>query len=193
MTDLDPTQQALRDHLLKYAVKRGDFTLKSGLKTSYFLDAKQTAARPEGILLIADAILSRIPDDIDAIGGLTMGADPVAFGVAAIAAARGRELRAFSVRKEVKGHGAGGRIAGPLEPGDRVVITEDCVTRGTSPIEAAEVIREFGAIPVVIMPVIDRGNSCAALAKRANIDFQTILTAPDLGLPFEGGLEEVIN
>ena len=82
---LPPPFDALRDHVLAHSVKRGDFTLKSGAKSSWFLDTKQTACRPEGIVLVADAALSIIPDEATAIGGLTMGADPVAFGVAAIA------------------------------------------------------------------------------------------------------------
>ncbi|MCB0972484.1 MAG: hypothetical protein KDA97_13340, partial [Acidimicrobiales bacterium] len=119
------THQALIDHLLEHSVRRGDFVLKSGKRSSWFIDAKQTTCRPDGMLLVADAALDALPDDITAIGGLTMGADAVAFSIAAIAATRGRNLRSFSVRKEVKDHGGGGRIAGALEPGDRVAITED--------------------------------------------------------------------
>ena len=145
---------ALRDHVLAHAVKRGEFTLKSGARSSWFLDTKQTACRPDGIVLVADAALEVIPDDATAIGGLTMGADPVAFGVAAIAATRGRSLRSFSVRKEAKDHGVTGRIAGALEPGDQVVITEDTVTRGTSLMEAVDVVRAVGAEPVLI--TVDR-------------------------------------
>lgn len=188
MTELSSTQAALRQHLLDHSVKTGDFTVKSGKKSSWFIDAKQTATQPEGMLLIANAILSALPDDIDAIGGLTMGADPVAFVTAGVAATRGRQLKAFSVRKEAKDHGAGGRIAGALSPGDRVAITEDCVTRGTSPIEAVRVVREYGAIPVLIIPVVDRGGSCAKLAAEEGVAFVPILTAPQLGFSYEGGL-----
>ena len=78
-----PPFAALRDHVLAHSVKRGDFTLKSGATSSWFLDTKQTACRPDGIVLVAEAALSVIPDEATAIGGLTMGADPVAFGVAA--------------------------------------------------------------------------------------------------------------
>ena len=88
---------------------------------------------------LATLILEKLPKDTTAIGGLTMGADGATFITAAVAATRGRNLHAFSVRKEVKDHGAGGRIAGVLEPGDHVVITEDTVTRGTSLLEAAHV------------------------------------------------------
>src|SRR6476660_6369653 len=130
---------ALRDHVLAHSVKHGQFTLKSGATSTWFLDTKQTACRPDGIVLVADAVLAVIPDDATAIGGLTMGADPVAFGVASVAAAsRARALRSFSVRKEAKDHGVTGRIAGALQEGDRVVITEDTVTRGTSLMEAVE-------------------------------------------------------
>jgi|SRR5829696_5883279 len=174
----------LRDHVLAHSVRRGEFTLKSGARSSWFLDTKQTACRPDGILAVADAVLEVIPDDATAIGGLTMGADPLAFGVAAIAATRGRSLRSFSVRKETKDHGVMGRLAGALEPGDRVVITEDTVTRGTSLMEAVEVVRGAGAEPVLITVIVDRGGTCAAMAEAAGIPYRPLLTAPDLGFPY---------
>jgi len=179
--------QALCDHLLEHSVRRGDFVLKSGRRGTWFIDVKQTACRPDGILLIADALLAVLPDDIDAIGGLTMGADPVAFGVGAIAAARGRALRSFSIRKEAKDHGTMGRVAGALLPGDRVAITEDAVTRGTSPMEAVDAVRAAGAEPVLIVPVVDRGGTCGALADAQGIAFRPLVTAPDLGFDYEGG------
>jgi orotate phosphoribosyltransferase len=175
---------ALRRHVLEHSLRTGSFTLKSGRTSSWFLDAKQTACRPEGILLVADAALAVIPPDVDAIGGLTMGADPVAYGIAAVAATRGRPLRSFSVRKEAKDHGILGRVAGALLPGDRVVVTEDAVTRGTSVMEAVEVVRAFGADPVAIVVIVDRGGTCAAMAADAGIAFHALLTAPDLGYAF---------
>ena len=181
---LPPPFDALRDHVLAYSLKRGSFTLKSGVHSSWFLDTKQTACRPDGILLVADAALSVIPEEATAIGGLTMGADPVAFGVAAIAATRGRGLRSFSVRKEAKDHGVTGRLAGALQPGDRVVVTEDTVTRGTSLMEAVDVVRAAGAEPVLITVIVDRGGTCAALADAAGIAYRPLLTAPDLGFDF---------
>ena len=182
------TFDALRDHLLKHSVRTGDFVLKSGKHSSWFIDAKQTTCRGDGMLLVADAALDVIPDDATAIGGLTMGADAIAFGVAGIAATRGRMLRSFSGRKEVKDHGGGGRIAGALEPGDRVVITEDAVTRGVSMLEAAEVVRQAGAEAILLLPVVDRGGTCAKLAADAGIAFRPLVTAPDLGFEFESGV-----
>ncbi|MDY7104609.1 MAG: orotate phosphoribosyltransferase [Actinomycetota bacterium] len=176
----------LVQHLLEHSVRVGDFVLKSGKRSTWFVDAKQTVCRPDGIRLVADEALDRIPADIDAIGGLTAGADPVAFGVAAVAATRGRELRSFSVRKDSKDHGVEGRIAGALQPGDRVVITEDAVTRGSSPLEAARVVRALGAEPVMILAVVDRGGTCGELAAAEGIAFEALVTAPDLGFPYEG-------
>jgi orotate phosphoribosyltransferase len=177
---------ALRDHLLKHSVKRGDFTLKSGRKSSWFIDSKQTVCRPEAMLLVADAVLSLVPAEATAIGGLTMGADPVAFVTAGVAATRGRALKAFSVRKEAKDHGAGGRIAGALDPGDKAVVTEDTVTRGTSLLEAAHAVRDAWAEVVLLVAVVDRGGTVEAMAAAEGFAFRAVLTAPDLGFPYEG-------
>ena len=179
------SRQALIDHLLEHSVRTdGPFKLKSGALSPWFIDAKQTACRPDGIALVAALAAEVMPAEVDAIGGLTVGADPVAYGVAAVLGAE-RGLRSFTVRKEAKDGGVGGRIAGALEPGDDVVLTEDAVTRGTSLMEAAAVVREFGARPVLIMPLVDRGGTCADLAAEEEIPYHPLVTAPDLGFPFE--------
>jgi orotate phosphoribosyltransferase len=183
---VDGTTAALREHLLTHAVRRGSFMLRSGKQSDWFIDAKQTTCRPDGIMLVADAFLAALPDDITAIGGLTMGADAISFGVAAIAATRGRMLRSFSVRKEVKDHGGGGRIAGALEAGDRVVLTDDAITRGVAFLEAAAAVRDAGATPVLAVPVVDRGGTARALCEAEGIAFHPLVTAPDLGFPYEG-------
>jgi orotate phosphoribosyltransferase len=184
---LPPTDfGALRSHLLEHSVKLGDFTLKSGRKSSWFIDSKQTVCRPEAMLLVANAVLSVLPGEVTAIGGLTMGADPVAFVTAGVAACQGRRLKAFSVRKEAKDHGAGGRIAGALDPGDRVVITEDTVTRGTSLLEAAHAVQDAGGVPVLMVAIVDRGGTVGAMASAEGIPFRALLTAPDLGFDYEG-------
>lgn len=178
---------ALVEHLLAHSVRTGDFVLKSGRHSTWFIDAKQTTCSPEGMLLVAEAALAELPPDVTAVGGLTMGADAAAFAIAAVAATQGRMLRAFSVRKEVKDHGGGGRIAGALEPGDRVAITEDAVTRGVSMLEAAEVVRQAGAIPVLLLPVVDRGGTVTAMAGELGLPVRALVSAPDLGFAFEGG------
>lgn len=184
LPDLSPTLARLRDHVFEHALKTGDFTLKSGKKSSWFLDTKQTMCRPEGALAVADAAFEIFPKDATAIGGLTMGADPVAYGIAAIGATRGISLRSFSVRKEAKDHGVTGRIAGALQPGDKVIITEDTVTRGTSIFEAVDAVKAFGAEPIFITVIVDRGGTCTAMAKEAGIPYHPLLTAPDLGFEF---------
>lgn len=181
---IEPARDALRQHVLKHSLKTGNFTLKSGQTSTWFLDTKQTACRADGITLVADVALSMLPADVQAIGGLTMGADPVAFGIAAVAATRGRALRSFSVRKEAKDHGVRGRIAGALQPGDKVAIVEDTVTRGTSIFEAVQAVREFGANPIFISVIVDRGGTCAAMARDAGIAYQPMLTAQQLGYDF---------
>lgn len=181
---LDAAREALRRHVLTHSLKTGDFTLKSGRASTWFLDTKQTACRPDGILLVADVVLAMLPADVTAIGGLTMGADPVAFGVAGVAAARGRLLRSFSVRKEPKDHGITGRLAGALQPGDKVAIVEDTVTRGTSLFEAVEVVKSLGATPVFITVIVDRGGTCGDMARAAGIAYEPMLTAPHLGYDY---------
>ena len=184
---LSPTLDRLRSHVLEHSVKTGTFTLKSGATSSWFLDTKQTACRADGIIAVADAVIEVFGDvlnDIDAIGGLTMGGDPVAYGVQAVAASRSRTLRSFSVRKEPKAGGITGRIAGALLPGDRVLVTEDTTTRGTSLIEAVDQIEAYGAHPVMMTVIVDRGGTCAAMAAAKGIDYRPLLTAPDLGFGF---------
>ena len=178
---------ALVAHLLEHAVRTdGPYLLKSGRESDWFIDAKATTCSAEGMLLVADAALDVLPDDITAIGGLTMGADAMAFAVAAVAATRGRMLRSFSVRKEPKPGGTGGRIAGALRPGDRVAITEDAVTRGVSMLEAADVVRDEGqAEPVLLLPVVDRGGTVGALAEAAGIPLRVLVSAPDLGFAYD--------
>ena len=142
---------------------------------------------PRGHAARGRRVLAVIPPEANAIGGLTMGADPVAFVTAGVAATRGRPLKAFSVRKEAKDHGAGGRIAGALDLGDRVVVTEDTVTRGTSLLEAAHAVQEAGAEVVLLVAVVDRGGTVEAMAAAEGLPFRAVLTAPDLGFAYEGG------
>jgi orotate phosphoribosyltransferase len=170
-----------------HSIKRGEFTLKSGATSSWFLDSKQTACDPDGLLLMADVALSVIPADATAIGGITVGADPVAYAVAAVAATRDRRLRSFTIRKEAKDHGVTGRVAGALRAGDKVVITEDTTSRGTTIAEAVAVVREVGAEPVLVLALVDRGGTAAGYAAAAGVPFVALVAAPDLGFPYDSG------
>lgn len=183
---MSDARERVRTHLLDHSVMRGDFVLKSGRHSSWFIDSKQTICAPEAMVDLATLVLDAIPEDATAIGGLTMGADGVSFITAGVAAERGRSLRAFSVRKEAKDHGGGGRIAGVLQPGDRVVITEDTVTRGTSLLEAVHVAQAAGAEVVLILAVVDRGGTAGAMTAKEGLSFVALFTAPDLGFDYEG-------
>jgi orotate phosphoribosyltransferase len=179
------TLDALRRHLIEHSVRTGDFVLKSGRRSTWFIDSKQTVCRPDGMLLVADALLAVVPPEATAIGGLTMGADPVAFVTAGVAATRGRALKAFSVRKEAKDHGGGGRVAGALDPGDKVVVTEDTVTRGTSLLEAVRAVRDAGADVVLAVAVVDRGGTAFDLLGAEGVAFRALLGATDLGFDYD--------
>jgi len=184
-----PRHPELVEHLRLHSVRFGDFVLKSGARSTFFVDAKQTLCRPEGIVLVADALfaeLDRLRVEADAIGGLTMGADPVAYGVAAVGALRGRQLRSFSVRKEPKDRGVGGRVAGALLAGDRAVVVEDTVTRGVSMLQAVEAVQEAGAIVVLLAAVVDRAGSAASLAASEGLPFVSLADAEELGLSVAG-------
>jgi orotate phosphoribosyltransferase len=150
---------ALKQLLLERSVKRGSFVLASGKHSDIYVDARLTTMSPEGMLIIGKLGLAMILEHgwhPDSIGGLTMGADPVAFAISHTSALEGSLLRAFSVRKETKAHGTGNQIEGPFQKGDRVVVIEDVITTGKSAIQAIDVIERFGGNILGVMAVVDR-------------------------------------
>ena len=178
--------EELREEIINKAVVRGKVILSSGREADYYVDLRRVTLDAVAAPLVGTVMRELTSDwDYVAVGGLTMGADPVAFGVAAVAATRGRDLRSFSVRKEAKDHGVTGRLAGALQPGDKVVIVEDTTTRGTSLLEAVEVVRAFGAEVVLASVIVDRGTTCADLCAADGVAYTPLLTATDLG--FEPG------
>jgi orotate phosphoribosyltransferase len=145
--------------LLERSVTRGDFVLASGRKSSYYIDARRTTMSGEGQLLIGQLGLAAL-DQQDwaprAVGGLTLGADPVAYAIAHAARRAGRTIDAFTVRKEAKGHGLGRRIEGNLTAGDPVVVVEDVITTGHSALEAVTQVRQAGGQVLGVLAVVDR-------------------------------------
>ncbi len=192
----DELHSRLKRLIEEVSILRGDFTLKSGLSSSWFIDGKKIVCHPTGLLYAAVALVRLVERAVadlagswpDAIGGLTMGADPVSFATASIACALGKPIRSFSVRKEAKDHGGGGKIAGWLEVGDSVIVTEDVVSRGTSLVQAADSIVEAGGSILFATAIVDRGGSVERLLAERSIPFFPLFTALDFGLPFEGGL-----
>lgn len=177
-------RHALITHLRKHSLRTdGPFTLRSGATSAWYLDARQTTFDGLGAALVGSAVLEVLDAAVTAVGGLTMGADPVAVAAAVAAARERRSLHAFSVRKEDKGHGAGGRIAGPLHPGDRVAVLEDTTTTGSALVEAITVVREAGGDIVQAVSLVDRSGSSAAMRLAdLGIPFTALVVPADLGV-----------
>ena len=160
MGDEAGERERLRNLLRSESLMFGDFTLASGRKSRYYFDSKKTTLLAEGAWLTARLVLRRIREagiQADAIGGLTLGADPIVCPVAALSHVEGPPLRAFLVRKEVKDHGTGKPIEGPvLQPGQRVTLVEDTITTGGAVLQAYDRVVETGADVVEAIVIVDR-------------------------------------
>jgi orotate phosphoribosyltransferase len=141
------------------SARRGSFTLASGRQSDLYIDCRLTTMSPDGLSTIGPLALSRIHARgwmPDAVGGLTLGADPVSYAIAHASALAGTPVRAFTVRKEAKEHGTGKLIEGPFFAGDRVVVIEDVITTGGSALRAAAAVRAAGGVVIGILAVVDR-------------------------------------
>ena len=157
----------------------GAFTLASGRQSSLFFDMKRTMLDPEGANLIAEAVLRRLEGmDVDAVGGLVMGAVPIV-AVACAKSFPARPLQGFFVRKEAKDHGTARRIDGNLAAGARVIILEDVTTTGASALLAVEAVRGAGAEIACVLTVVDRMEGAAATFAAAGVRFEALLTRDD--------------
>lgn len=173
----------LRDIIRQKSLRVGDFTLSSGKKSSYYLDCRMTTLDPRGALLIGRLILDRIRANniqADAIGGLTMGADPIATAVAVVSALEAKPLPAFIVRKEAKGHGTQRSIEGYAgRPGSRVIVVDDVCTTGGSILIAAEKAEEAGYEVAATFCVVDREEGGTELITK-RYPFHPLFTAKEL-------------
>ncbi len=176
----------VREELLKLvkekAVRKGEHTLSSGKKSAYYIDGKQVTLDPRGILLLGKAILGMLHGiQVDAVGGPTLGADPIAAAVALLSSQTGKPLKAFIVRKEEKKHGTQKRIEGPaLEPGERVAVVEDVITSGKTVVDAIQEIERLKCRVVKVVCLLDREEGASELL--APYDYSPIFTKTDLGL-----------
>jgi orotate phosphoribosyltransferase len=183
MTASDPA--ALDRLLLERSVKRGHFVLASGRTSSFYVDARLTTMSAEGLVLIGRLGLAALRERgwvPKAVGGLTMGADPVAYAIAAQSVGSPPLLNAFSVRKEAKAHGTGRRVEGNFTSGDPVVVVEDVITTGGSALKAIEAIREEGGTILGILAVVDREEGGRATLEAAGWSVVALTTATRLGL-----------
>ena len=181
MTD---ARSRLIDYITGEAVFHGDFTLTSGKKATYYIDLRKVSLDHRVAPLIGEVmtdIIDRIPN-VDAVGGLTMGADPIAAAVLHQGAALGRSYDAFVVRKEPKDHGRGKQVEGPDLEGKRVVVLEDTSTTGGSPLKAAEALEKVGAIVVGVAVVVDRATGAQQVIEAAGYPYFAAIGLADLGL-----------
>jgi orotate phosphoribosyltransferase len=155
---LEEARARLSAVLIERSLRFGDFTLASGAKSTYYVDVRQTSLDGEGALLIATLLLPFLREaGVEAVGGLTMGADPIVGAVIALARTQDFPLTGFLVRKEAKGHGTGKRIEGPFRAGLKVAIVDDVITKGGSAMNAYEAALEAGADVRLVACVVDRG------------------------------------
>jgi orotate phosphoribosyltransferase len=175
--------QALRDLFREKALQFGDFTLASGKKAKYYLDGKQVTLDAAGCRLIGEGICDLLADRWPAaVGGMSIGADPIVAAVLTVAGARGRPLRGFLVRKEAKGHGTNKFLEGPVQPGDTAVIVEDVVTTGGSSLLAIERAEAFGLKIAGVVALVDRMEGGAQAFRDRGYRFDSLLTIRDFGL-----------
>ena len=141
------------------STRRGQFILASGKASTVYIDARLTTMSPEGLSLIGPlglATLRRTGWQVDAVGGLTLGADPISYAISYASTSSGPLVRAFTVRKEAKGHGTGKLIEGPFNPGDRVAVIEDVITTGGSALRAIDAIQNAQGIVSGVLALVDR-------------------------------------
>ena len=186
---LHPTpREQLRDLVTELAVVHGKVTLSSGREADYYVDLRRVTLHRRAAPLVGHVLLDLLEEvglgagEVDAVGGLTLGADPVAAALLHAAASRGQDLDAFVVRKEGKAHGLQRRIEGPDVAGRRVVAVEDTSTTGGSVLTAVEALREAGAEVVGVAVIVDRGTGARERIEAEGLPYHYVFGLADLGL-----------
>ncbi|WP_347346287.1 orotate phosphoribosyltransferase [Microbacterium sp.] len=182
--ELEADRQDLISLITDEAVFHGDFTLASGKKATYYVDMRKLTLDHRAAPAIGRIMLDLIRDqgDIAAVGGLTLGADPIANAVLHESVRAGTPLDAFVVRKEPKDHGRGRQIEGAELEGKRVVVVEDTSTTGQSPLKAVAALRAAGAIPVAVATIVDRKTGAQAAVEAEGLTWLAAIDLDDLGL-----------
>ena len=187
-TPNDSLRSRLAQYVRDLAVVHGEVTLASGRTSDHYVDMRRVTLHHAAAPLVGHVVLDLLeenglgPDEVDAVGGLTMGADPVAAAVLHAAASRGLAVDAFVVRKEAKAHGLQRRVEGPDVTGRRVVAVEDTSTTGGSLLTAIEALREAGAEVVGAAVVVDRDTGARERIEEAGVPYLAALGVADLGL-----------
>ena len=175
------SRDALKTEILNKAVVHGKVILSSGKEADYYVDLRRVTLDAVAAPLVGEVMLELTKDlEFDAVGGLTLGADPVATAMMHVAGRNGRKLDSFVVRKAEKAHGLQRRIEGPDVKGRRVLAVEDTSTTGGSVMTAVEALREAGAIVVAVAVIVERG--AAPLSEQAGLEYRAAYQLADLGL-----------
>ena len=178
-SDWDSLRQQIQDK----AVVHGKVVLSSGKEADYYVDLRRTTLSAVAAPLVGRVMLELTADlDFDAVGGMTMGADPIAAAMLHAAAAQGRRLDAFVIRKEAKAHGLQRRIEGPDIAGRRVLVVEDTTTTGGTPLTALAAVREAGATPVAVATIADRSTGAGEKIEAEGVPYRFAYSLNDLGL-----------
>jgi orotate phosphoribosyltransferase len=180
-TDLTILRQKLLDLFCQFAYQEGDFVLSSGQRSSYYINGKQVTLHPQGALAMARLLLPLLPEDTQAVAGLTLGADPIVSAVSVVSVYENRPIPALIIRKEAKGHGTMAYIEGPSLPeGAKVVVLEDVVTTGKSALKAVERLQAAGYKVDRVISLIDRLQGGGELYESAGLQFEAVFTIKDL-------------
>ena len=172
--------ELLKEKSFRYSPDK-PFKLVSGRESPYYIDCRPTTHNAQGLALIGEIFFDLIRDlKVDAIGGLTMGADPIAHATALTSYLKGAPINAFSVRQRPKGHGAGGLLVGDVAPGDRVVVVEDVVTTGGSALKAVAAARDFGLTVVKVLVLVDRQEGGKEAVAQEVPEVEAVFTISDL-------------
>ncbi len=182
-SNIEELKKQLLILLQKDALKKGKFTLSSGKESPYYLDGRIITLTPEGAYLVGSIILQRIKDKkIDAVGGPTLGADPIVGAVGVLSYVNGVSLTTFIVRKSAKEHGMQRQIEGPaLKPGSRVVLVDDVATTGKALIEAKQALDTAGVVVDCAMVIVDRCEGAGDNLAKAGVRLDSIFTIRDFG------------
>ena len=177
----------LRQMLLDRSMRFGEFVLSSGATSNYYIDVRKTSLHPDGLTLISRMFWDVLKSDrITAVGGLTLGADPLVAGLMLHAAAEGQSLEGFLVRKTTKDHGLRGQVEGNLAGHKRIAILDDVITSGESALIAAEAAESYKAEVVRVLAVVDREQGAAQVFEQRGYPFSALFSIDEL-LPAERG------
>ncbi|MGH2460294.1 MAG: orotate phosphoribosyltransferase [Chloroflexota bacterium] len=178
---MEDLRQALLDLIIANAIHFGSFTLSSGLVSHFYIDCRKVTLSARGASLTGTTMLDLLRDvDIQAVGGMTVAADPVATAIAVESWHRQRPLNAFIVRKEAKGHGLHRQVEGPLKPGDRVAVVDDTLTTGGSIFQAIEAVEAAGATVAAVAVILDRLQGGADRIRERGYPVSSVLTYDDI-------------